>query len=64
MNSIKLSRISKGNISDEESPVSSASGEDFGEMQVEDLNCSLTVLGCSPVKLHVVAKINRIGHGK
>jgi hypothetical protein len=64
MSSIKVSKVSEGNISDEESPVRSASGEDFGEMQVEDLNCSITVLGCSPFKLQVVAKINRIGYGK
>jgi hypothetical protein len=61
MNNIKVAKDLK-EVSHEESPVRSASGEEFGELQVEDLNCSIAVLGCSPVKLHVVAKINRIAH--
>jgi hypothetical protein len=36
MNSVKVSKVSEGNMSDEEFPVRSASGEDLGEMQVED----------------------------
>jgi hypothetical protein len=45
-------------------PVRNASDEDVGEMQAEDLNCSTNMLGCSPVKLHGVLKINRICYGK
>jgi hypothetical protein len=59
-----VNKISEENIHEEESPARNASDEDFGEMQAEDLNCCVTMLGCSPVKLHGVTKGNRIGYGK
>jgi hypothetical protein len=60
MDSIKVNKISKENIHKEESPARNASDEDFGGMQVEDLNYFISMLGCSPVKLHGVAKRNTI----
>jgi hypothetical protein len=45
-------------------PVRNASNEDIGEMQVEDVNYFITMLGCSPLKQHGVAKRNRTGYGK
>jgi hypothetical protein len=59
-----VNKISEENIHEEESPVRNASDEELGEMQVEDLNFSVAMLGCRPVKLHGVAKKNRIGCGK
>lgn len=38
-------------ISGESMHVRNASDEDFGEMQVADLNYSVTTLRCTPVKL-------------
>jgi hypothetical protein len=38
MDSIEVSKIYDENIHEEESPVRKASDENFGEMQVEDLN--------------------------
>jgi hypothetical protein len=64
MDSIKVNKISKENIHEEESHVRNSSDEDFGEMQIEDLNCSITMLGCSPVGLQGAARRNRIDYGK
>jgi hypothetical protein len=44
-------------------PVRNASDEDFGEMQVEDVNCFIS-RGSSLLKLHNAAKINRLCYGK
>jgi hypothetical protein len=45
-----MKKVSEENIHKEESSVGSASDEDFGDMQAEDLNCSVTTLECSPVR--------------
>jgi hypothetical protein len=42
--------------------VRNVSDKDSGEMQVEDLNCSVTMLKCILVKPYSVAKRNRIGY--
>jgi hypothetical protein len=59
-----MNKVSEENMHEEESPVRNASDEDFGEMQVEDINCCIIVLGCSPLKLLSVGKRNRLGFGK
>jgi hypothetical protein len=64
MDNIKVNKISEENTRDEESPVRNSSNENFGETQVEDLNCSNTMLVCSAVKLRGVAKRNVAGYGK
>jgi hypothetical protein len=64
MDSIKVKKISEGNINEEESLCRNASDEDFREMQVENLNCSINMLWCSPVKLCGIAEKNRTGYEK
>jgi hypothetical protein len=53
---LKVNKISGENIHNKESYVTNASDKDFGEMQIADFNYSITLLGCSPVKLHSVAQ--------
>jgi hypothetical protein len=61
MDSIKVNKISEENIHEGESPIRIFSDEHFCEVQV-DLSCSVSILGFPAVKLHAVAKRNRIGY--
>jgi hypothetical protein len=45
-------------------PVRNASDFDFGEMQTEELNYYITMLMCTPGKLHGAAKRHRTGYRK
>jgi hypothetical protein len=56
MDNITVEKLSKENIHNKESYVTIASDEDFWEKQIADFNYSITLLGCSPVKLHGVAQ--------
>jgi hypothetical protein len=48
--------VKEKKISKESMQGRNASNEDFGEMQVEDLNCSVTMLRTTPVKLQYCKK--------
>jgi hypothetical protein len=41
-----VKEISEENIHEEEIPMRKASDEDFGRIQAEGLNCSITMLRC------------------